>query len=186
MVSRRPPADARSEFARRAAGPGDPSTPVGDRDRKERAGSSAGPALLCPARAGWWKRARDLQPRASAEADGLRRYPARSNSPGRAAAIGPPPADRQFGKDKNRKRAVRATRAKSRRASICRGPVFPSRTPDRLRPRWERSFRRGRGERHGIDSVFERKVGDFDDEGIRRQAIGLDDNRARFFFRLVQ
>src|SRR5436190_7873556 len=117
MVSRRPPADARSEFARRAAAAGDPSTPVGDRDRKERAGSSAGPALLCSARAAWWKRVRDLQPRASAEADGLRRYPARSNSPGQAAAKGPPPADRQFGKGKNRKRAGRATRGENRTAS---------------------------------------------------------------------
>src|SRR5436190_20563830 len=106
MVSRRPPADARSEFARRAAAAGDPSTPVGDRDRKERAGSSAGPALLYLARAAWWKRARDLRLRANAEAAGLHRYPARSNSPGRAAAKGPPPADKQFGKDKNRKRAV--------------------------------------------------------------------------------
>ena len=34
--------------------------------------------------------------------------------------------------------------------------------------------------------MFERKVRDFDDKGIRRQAIGLDDNRARFFFRLIQ
>ena len=30
------------------------------------------------------------------------------------------------------------------------------------------------------------KIRDLDDEGIRRQAIGLDDYRARFFFRLIQ
>jgi hypothetical protein len=123
MVSRRAQADARLEFARPAVQAGDPSGPVGDRGRKERAGSSARPALSRPAPAGWSKRGPDLRLRASEEAGGL--IGVGRESVTRRRLLGTRPVDRQSGKARQ-ERGGRATRAGNGERPFAAPGSFPA------------------------------------------------------------